>query len=793
MIAAHSCFLFLCIENSIPETMKHLYLFAIIFAGIIIVREAKAAHENENANDTIKTYTMNEVIITSSTKETNNLRTLPGSVTVLSPLTISGNQIESVKDLSSYVPNFFIPDYGSKMTSAVYIRGIGTRSSGQSVGLYVDDAPYLDKSTFEFGLTDIQCIGVLRGPQGTLYGRNAMGGIINIYTLSPFEYQGTKLSLSAGNYGQFKAKASHYNKINEKLGISIGGYYDRNDGYFTNEYNGKRADNEESAGGRFKLDWLINPRMKASYTFSLDYTKQGAFPYGLYDPATKEIAGVNINDPSSYNRRMIGNQLHLEYKANRFTLSSTTGYRYFKDNMSMDQDFSPLSLFTLSQKQKQNALSQEITLKSNQPQNYQWSFGAYGFYDDLHIDGPVTFKQDGVSTVLQSVFNKLKENNPRMPLLKILDEEIYIPGSFDTPTYGLALYHQSTYNNLFTDGLSITAGVRLDYEKAKLDYYSEASMNFGMQMAQGMPVINLPALDPSVMEGNINQDFWQVLPKLSLKYECTPSTLTYLSVARGYKAGGYNVQMFADLIQDQLKYDLMSAYAPSMAVEPSPVKDVAAYKPEYSWNYEAGIRSELINKRLSAELSLFWMDLRNIQLTKFVNSGNGRIITNGGKAQSYGAEVSLRARLATGLTADLSYGYTHATFRNYIHEEKEGSEIIQTDYKGNHIPYTPGHTLSAGVQYIKLFKGKWLDQVSLSGQYTGAGKIWWTEKNDIGQDFYGTINAKAGVRKGNVKLDVWTRNLLDASYAAFYFESFGKPYMQKGKPFQLGAEISVAF
>jgi len=110
VIAAHSCFLFLCIENSIPETMKHLYLFAIIFAGIFIVREAKAAHENENANDTIKTYAMNEVIITSSTKETNNtnnLRTLPGSVTVLSPLTISGNQIESVKDLSSYIPNFF--------------------------------------------------------------------------------------------------------------------------------------------------------------------------------------------------------------------------------------------------------------------------------------------------------------------------------------------------------------------------------------------------------------------------------------------------------------------------------------------------------------------------------------------------------------------------------------------------------------------------------------------------------------------------------------------------------------
>lgn len=164
--------------------MKQLYLFALYLAGLFIVCDAKAIQDN--ATDTLRIYHMDEVVVTSSTKETNNLRKLPGSVTILSPQTIGGNQIESVKDLSSYVPNFFIPDYGSKMTSALYIRGIGTRNSGQSVGLYVNDAPYMDKSTFDFELTDIQRIEVLRGPQGTLYGRNAMGGIINIYTLSLF-------------------------------------------------------------------------------------------------------------------------------------------------------------------------------------------------------------------------------------------------------------------------------------------------------------------------------------------------------------------------------------------------------------------------------------------------------------------------------------------------------------------------------------------------------------------------------------------------------------------------------
>ena len=250
--------------------MKQLYLFALYLAGLFIVCDAKAIQDN--ATDTLRIYHMDEVVVTSSTKETNNLRKLPGSVTILSPQTIGGNQIESVKDLSSYVPNFFIPDYGSKMTSAVYIRGIGTRNSGQSVGLYVNDAPYMDKSTFDFELTDIQRIEVLRGPQGTLYGRNAMGGIINIYTLSPFDYQGTKLSVSAGNYGQFKAKASHYNKLLENVALSIGGYYDRNDGFFTNSFNGKKADKEESVGARLGLEWMISPRFKATYNFSFDYS-----------------------------------------------------------------------------------------------------------------------------------------------------------------------------------------------------------------------------------------------------------------------------------------------------------------------------------------------------------------------------------------------------------------------------------------------------------------------------------------------------------------------------------------
>lgn len=772
--------------------MKQRYLFVLV-AGAVFGLQPVMADEvnvNVNENDTIKTYNIDEVIITSSTKETNDLRLLPGSVSILSPQAIAGRQIDALKDISSFVPNLYMPDYGSKMTSAIYIRGIGARSSGQSVGLYVDNVPYLDKSTFDFELNDIQRMEVLRGPQGTLYGRNAMGGIVNIYTLSPLDYQGTKLSLSGGNYGAFKAKASHYSKLSDRIGISLSGYYDRNDGFFVNEYNDTRADKEESAGGRFKLDWLIRPNLKAQYTFNYDYVNQRAFPYGLFDKETGTVAPIRINDPSSYERNMLNNSLYLEWKTDNFLLSSTTAYQYLKDDMKMDQDYTEKSVFTLNQKQKQYAWSEEVAIRSNHKKNYQWSFGAYGFYNSLNTDGPVVFKEDGLKDVLQKAFDEMVKN-PKLTVYGDAGNQIYFPGYFKTPTFGFAAFHQSTYNNLFTEGLSITAGIRLDYEKAKLDYDSAVdSMKIGVKVGE-RPEMVLPV--DTKLDGKTSQDFLQVLPKVSLRYQCSPGTFTYVSVAKGYKTGGYNVQMFGDLVQEYARYDLMNKFMPAMAekYKPSDVESVASYKPEHSWNYEVGVRSELVKNRLNAELTLFYMDIQDIQLTTFAKTGSGRMITNGGKADSYGVEVSLRSLIAEGLTADVNYGFTRATFRDYLAIDRESKQEV--NYKDNFIPYTPRHTVSVGLQYTRLLRNCWLDQFTVSAQCTGAGKIFWTEKNDISQDFYAVLNAKAGVRKGAVCLNVWSRNLTDTDYQAFYFESFDNSFIQKGKPFQIGAEVAVTF
>lgn len=791
--------------------MKKRYFYLLLTAAVSISQTALA--ERETGHDTIPNHILNEVVVTSPTKETNRLQQLPGAISILSPQTIQLRQIDDIKGLSAFVPNFFMPDYGAKLTSAVYIRGIGARSSGQSIGLYVDNVPYLDKSTFDFELSDISHIEVLRGPQGTLYGRNAMSGIINIYTRSPLDYQGTKILLSAGNYGLFRAKGSHYIKLGDRVGIAASYYYDRHDGFFKKQ-NGTPIDNEASTGGRVKIDWQITPQLKARYSMNYDYTDQSqAFAYGYYNAASDRVEAPAMTDPSSYRRQMVGNHLYLEYKTDRFLLTSTTGYQYFDDDMKMDQDFSPKNMFVLNQRQKQHAWSEELAIRSNHTGPYQWSFGAFGFYDNLRTDGPVRFKEDGVKEILQQTFDALQTLSPRMPVMRITNNRIDVPGYFKTPTYGWALFHQSTYDDLFVKGLSLTAGIRLDYERAKLDYDSRIDeMKVGFYMQRPNPADPEKPIEIQIAEENINpvltgtesQDFWQVLPKISLRYQCSPRTFTYLSVSKGYKTGGYNVQMFGDLVQEQGQYDLMKKYEAMLPADqkpsaPLPVRDVASYKPEHSWNYEAGVRSELIPGRLQAELTVFFMDIRNMQLTKFAPNGSGRMLTNAGKARSYGVEAGLTGKIAEGLTADLNYGYTHATFRDYLFQKKERVEgeafkqLVEYDCDGRYIPYAPRHTLSLGLTYNHLFRNGPFDQFTASAQYTGAGKIYWTELNDLAQPFYGTLQAKAGIRKGIFRVDVWARNLLDTEYKAFYFESFDQPFFQLGRPFQLGADVAIVF
>ena len=182
-------------------------ILTVLFAGNVLAEDL----------DTLKVVDVEEVLVIAAPKENRKLREQPTAVTLLSQKDMRATQVGSIKNLTGLVPNMFIPDYGSRLTSAVYIRGIGSRINTPSIGLYVDNIPYIDKSAFDFNYSDIERIDVLRGPQGTLYGRNAMGGLIKIHTKSPFSYQGTDLRMGAATHNAYNASVTHYHRTSEPV------------------------------------------------------------------------------------------------------------------------------------------------------------------------------------------------------------------------------------------------------------------------------------------------------------------------------------------------------------------------------------------------------------------------------------------------------------------------------------------------------------------------------------------------------------------------------------------------
>mgnify|MGYP003079363102 FL=1 len=780
--------------------------------------------------DSLKVVDIEEVVVIATPKENRKLRELSAATTVLSQKDMQANQVNSVKRLSGLIPNIFIPEYGSKLTTSIYIRGIGSRINTPAIGLYVDNIPYIDKSAFDFNYSDIERIDVLRGPQGTLYGRNTMGGLIKVHTKSPFTYQGTDIRMGAATYNDYNVSLTHYHRISDQFAFSTGGFYEHTGGFYQNSTrNNERVDKGNAGGGRFRGIYLPKDNLKLDLNVSYEYSDQGGYPYfytgitqeGVNKGKTEEreemIGKIAYNDRSNYYRNLLNAGFNVEYQAKNFILSAVTGYQHLKDRMFLDQDFTEKNIFNLTQKQKLNTISEEIVLKSKPNRKWEWTTGIFGFYQTLNTDGPVTFKEDGVKETIEgntnSIFENLGNKAPKMSM-SVLNPTLRVSGNFDTPIWNGAIFHQSTFNNLFTKGLSFTVGLRLDYEKMSMKYNSASDpLNFDFNFAMGPMVITAKDLiADAAYNGKLSEDYVQLLPKFALQYEWRKGNNVYATVSKGYRSGGYNVQMFSDIITGQQAHSMVEAIKKSAEFEKystliegmigdkmpaiPEVKDATTYKPEYSWNYEVGTHLTLWEGRLWADVAAFYMDTRDQQLSQFIGSGLGRTTINAGKSNSYGAEASLRASLTNELSLNASYGYTYATFTDYIINEadKDGNLTVKADYNGKYVPFVPKHTLNIGGEYaITCSSRSIFDRVVFQANYNAAGRIYWTELNDVSQSFYGTLNWRANLEKGNAMISFWARNFLDKDYAAFYFETMNKGFMQKGRPVQFGIDLRCRF
>ena len=716
-------------------------------------------------------------VVAPAAKQTFSLRRQPISSTVLSPAAIERERVLSVKDLSAVVPNFYQPDYGSRMTSSIYVRGFGARIDQPVVGVNVDEIPYLNKNSYDFDLFDIARIEVLRGPQGTLYGRNTIGGQLNIYTLSPLGYSGVRASAEYGTGNTVRAKASYYGRVSDNFGISVGGFYTRTDGFFDNAYDGSDCDRGHSAGGRVRMVWQGADGWSIDNVASVGSSLEGGYAYCLYDEESGAVSPVNYNGPNSYERVNVTDGFVVKHEGEKMLFTSATGYQYLYDRMLIDNDFTPRSLFTLVQQQREHALTEDIVLRSNDDsRRWQWITGAYGFYKRLRMEAPVTFLEDGIGDLILGAANAGIQSVMPWAELMIEESAFDIASNFKIPTYGLALYHESS---LRAGCWRFTAGLRLDYEASRMDYDNYTSIHYRLSpMMPQFKELSMP------FAGRERMDFLELLPKFAVNFTTGAGDL-YVAASRGYKAGGFNTQIFSDILQNRLMAAMMEDMG--MPAQPSPYNEASAttYKPEYSWNYEAGGHLAFAEGRVRTDFSLFWIECRDQQLTVFPEgTTTGRMMSNAGRSRSRGVEVSLSWNPTTRLGVWGSYGFTDARFVKFDDGE--------ADYAGNVLPYAPRNTVSLGATYRLHVGARMLDDVVVNCSWQGAGKIYWNESNTLRQNFYSQLGASVDLRKGDFTLSLWGRNLTGTDFYTFYFKSVGNSFFSHGKPRQLGLTLSYA-
>ena len=796
------------------NTLKPL---AAIAATMAVSTLTAGVHTTGNSEqeilqtDSTRLIDIEELVIIATPKENNRLRQQPLSSTSFSQDDMRNKGISSVKTMNGLVPNLFIPDYGSKLTTSVYVRGIGSRINTPAVGLYVDNIPFIDKSAFDFNYSDIERIDILRGPQGTLYGRNTMGGLIRVFTKSPFTYQGTDVSLSAATYNNYKASVSHYHRISNKFAFSANFFYEYDGGFYENTArNNEKVEEGSEAGGRFRAIFLPNDHLKLDFTLNYEYLNQGGYPYAYTGITEGEedrkdyIGKISYNHKSGYKRNLLNTGLNLEHQAGNFILNSVTGFQYLKDQMDLDQDFTEKDIYTMVQKQDSKTISEELVLKSKPGRRWQWTTGVSGFYQDLKTEAPVTFREDGVSSLIEGnvndIFKKIKEEKPMMPdmNLDITDNNLLIGGNFKSPMLSTGVYHQTTINDVIIEGLSLTAGLRMEYEKYWLDYNSNANINFDYTIAvMPMPFKGLNS-SPKV-NGNISHDYIQLLPKFALQYNFDKKNNLYASVSKGYRSGGYNIQMFSEIVQGEMINGMIAVLdekthgmVSQMGGDKIPhyefnIQETTLYKPEYSWNYEVGAHLTLCNGKLQTDLAAFYMDTHDQQISRFAQSGLGRVTVNAGKSRSLGAEVAVNAQITDVFGVNANYGFTHATFTDYVVSD-------EVNYNGKYVPFVPKHTFGVGAQYrIPLKNSKLLDNITINANYRGAGRIYWTESNEVSQAVYGTLNGRINLNKGNGQIGLWINNALNTKYQTIYFETMDRGFEQTGRPLQVGIDLKCRF
>jgi iron complex outermembrane receptor protein len=682
---------------------------------------------------------LDEVTVTAQKYEEDAQR-VPASISTLSAKQVRDYRLWDLKDLTAIAPNLNSAGPGDNRTVSG-IRGIVTTSYDPAVATYVDGVNQYGLDTYIPQLLDVERIEVLRGPQGTLYGRNATGGVINIITKQPTNTISGFAGLDFGNYNQqrytlgFKAPL-----IKDKLFIGVAGVYSGFNGFYTNTFNNTHFDKQHFFLGNYYLKFLATSKL--AFTLNVkNYNNRnnGAFPLaGSPADALSDPYKVNQNATTTMVDNTFNSSLAINYTGSDFNFTSQSSYqvnnRYY--TTPIDGDFSPIDAISLINnyggnwnKVKTDIQEFRFTSPASSTSALKWTAGTYGFYHYAPNKVGTHYGADaGAVGSPQTNFTSINTNTDR--------------------NFGVAVYGQLAYT--ISPEWDITAGLRYDYEHKKENIQGE-------YQPDGQAAI-ITRSDTSS-----KANFKAFSPKLNVAYHLSANNNLYASYSRGFRAGG-----ITELSSDPSQPPLYT------------------FKPEYSNNYEIGSKNNFLDNKLRVNIAVFYTRVTDAQVPTLILPDAITVTKNAGKLNSKGVELELNATPVKGLSFDYNFGYTHARYTDLI--VGNNGEIV--NLKGNHQVYTPNVTSMLAAQYSYDLGGQQKIKLVARGEWRYLGNEYFDLANQIEQKGYSKFNARLGVDTKNFSLFLWESNIANKKYIDYAYD-FGASHL--GNPRTYGVSLSTNF
>jgi iron complex outermembrane receptor protein len=671
---------------------------ALSLAGAAVAQPAVSSAQADAAND--------DIVVTASRTGATRLQDTPLAVTAFDSRTLDVTGIKDVRDLASLTPNLLVTQNAS--FSQVYIRGIGSNNvfggSDPSSTIHLDGVYLARPASYLTNFLDVERIEVLRGPQGTLYGRNSVGGTINVISRRPGNNFEGRLQATYGNYDFARLEGYLSGPIvADTLAASVSIIASRRDGYLENVApNTGDADSERTIGGRAQL--RITPTPQLEIILRGDYVHSDDSLAGYIkllqtttDPLANSVLGdyrrIAVNIQPQSDRRQWGAAAEINYEiSSGLTLRSLTAYRNNRLTQVGDTDGTALNVRRTDQFEGQNQFSQELNLVGRSG-GLTYIAGLYYFSEDIAVDSTVT------------TFATVRANFS--PTIE---------------TRAVAAFAQASY--ALTDQLSLTAGIRYTRERKSFDQFALQTSTI-----TGLPLATFPRTYSS-------DDVYRAwTPKFGIEFRPTEGVLLYASATNGFKSGGFN---FASLNVAQ------------------------GFAPERLWSYELGAKVDLLDRRLRINATYFHYDYTDLQVQSFLSPGVIDI-TNASDAKVDGVEIEVQGRPTNWLQVGGNLAYLDAVYANYTSALLPGN--ITFDASGNRLNLAPRWSYTIYSQIDAPLAG---GSLFVRGEYSHRTRQFFTAANrglDT-QPGYGLFNASIGYTfpGERFQLIAFGRNLGDKEY-----------------------------